>query len=169
MPFLHEDMAIVAAALLVAQNELVIGVAAVSLAGGMISRDLLLYGLGAGARRSSIARRLLIRPRVELLSIWLHGNITKVIVVSRLVPGLMFPAYIACGWFGIPFLRFALTSIAMTAVYLPVILGLAILFGHAALDRVGGWAWLALAAPLAVAGLLRLRAYHRRRASARKI
>ncbi len=166
VPFLHEDMAIVAAGLLVAQHELVIGLAATSLAGGMLSRDLLLYSLGAAARRTGFARRFLIRPRVEQLSSWLHGNITKVIVVSRLVPGLMFPAYIACGWFAISFWRFALTSIAMTAVYLPVILGLALLFGEAALDRVGGWAYLALIAPVAVACLLRARAAYHRRQSA---
>lgn len=163
VPFLHEDMAIVAAGLLVAQHELVIGPAAASLAGGMLSRDLLLYGLGSAARRSGFARHFLIRPRVEQLSSWLHGNTTKVIVVSRLVPGLMFPAYIACGWFAISFWRFALTSIAMTAVYLPVILGLALIFGEAAFDRVGGWAYLALIAPVAMAFLLRARSAYRRR------
>ena len=165
VPFLHEDMAIVAAGLLVAQHELVIGLAATSLAGGMLSRDLLLYGLGAAARRTGFARRFLIRPRVEQLSSWLHGNTTKVIVVSRLVPGLLFPAYIACGWFAISFWRFALTSIAVTAVYLPVILALALLFGEAALDRVGGWAYLALIAPLGVACIMRVRSAYRRRQS----
>ncbi len=165
-PFLHEDMAIVAAALLVGQHELVLSIAAVSLSAGMISRDFLLYGLGAAARRQGFARRLLIRPRVERLSSWVHGNQTKVIVVSRLVPGLLFPAYIACGWFGVSFARFAAVSIAMTAVYLPVILSLALIFGHAALDRVGGWAWLALIAPLGVAILLRVRLAYRNRQSA---
>jgi membrane protein DedA with SNARE-associated domain len=163
IPFLHEDMAIVAAALLVAQHQLLLGVAAVSLCAGMISRDIILYGLGAAARRSGFARRLLIGPRVERLANWLAGNMTKVIVVSRLVPGLMFPAYIACGWFGLPFARFALTSIAMTAVYLPVILGLALFFGHAAIAWVGGWAWLAVIAPLAAALLWRARMVYRNR------
>ncbi len=165
IPFLHEDMAIVAAALLVAQHQL-LGVAAISLCLGMISRDVILYGLGAAAWRSGFARRLLIGPRVERLADWLGGNMTKVIVVARLVPGLMFPAYIACGWFGLPFARFTLTSIAMTAVYLPVILGLALFFGHAAIAWVGGWAWLAVIAPLAVALLLRARMVNRHRRAA---
>jgi membrane protein DedA with SNARE-associated domain len=162
IPFLHEDMAIVAAGLLIAQHQLRLGPAAFSLWAGMVSRDLILYGLGAAARRGGFARRFLIGPRVEHLGEWLKGNMTKVIVVSRLVPGLMFPAYVACGWFGLSFSRFAVTSMAMTAIYLPVILGLALLFGHAALTWVGGWAWLAIAAPLAVAGLLRARAAYRR-------
>jgi membrane protein DedA with SNARE-associated domain len=161
IPFLHEDMAIVAAALLIAQHQLLLGLAAVSLCAGMISRDIILYGLGVAARRSGPARRLLIGPRVEHLASWLGGNMTKVIVVSRLVPGLMFPAYIACGWFGLSFPRFVLTSMAMTAVYLPVILGLALIFGHAALDWVGGWAWLGVIAPLVVAALLRGRLAYR--------
>ena len=161
VPFLHEDMAIVAAALLVAQHQLLLGVAATSLCAGMISRDLVLYGLGAAARRSGLARQLLIGPRVERLANWLGGNLMKVVMVSRLVPGLMFPAYIACGWFGLSFPRFALTSIATTAIYLPAILGLALFFGQAALGWVGGWAWLALIAPLAVAALLRGRLAYR--------
>jgi membrane protein DedA with SNARE-associated domain len=163
VPFIHEDMAIVAAALLIAQHRLLLGLAAVSLCAGMISRDLLLFGLGAAARRSGFARRVLIGPRVEQLASWLEGNMTKVIVVSRLVPGLMFPAYIACGWFGLLFPRFALTSATVTAFYLPVILGFALIFGHAAFDWVGDWAWLALIAPLLVAALLRGRLVYRNR------
>jgi membrane protein DedA with SNARE-associated domain len=140
LPFLHEDMAIFAAALLVAERRLVLGLAAASLGAGMIGRDFLLYGLGVAARRSSPARRLLIGLRVKRLAHWLRGNMTRVVLVSRLVPGLMFPAYIACGWFALPFPRFALTSVAITAVYLPVVLGIALVFGNAAIDHVGGWA-----------------------------
>ena len=52
------------------------------------------------------------------------------------------------------------------AVYLPVILGLALFFGHAAIAWVGGWAWLAVIAPLAAALLWRTRmAYRNRRAT----
>jgi len=161
-PFVHEDMAIIAAALLVAQHQLLIEVAAFSLAAGMISRDLILYALGAAARRSGLARRYLIGARVQALGVWLEGNLIKVVVVSRIVPGLMFPAYIACGWFHLPFRRYLLISAATTAVYLPIILGLALLFGQAAFAIVGGWAWMALAAPVAVALMLRLRAVRRR-------
>ena len=161
-PFVHEDMSIVAAALLVAQHQLLVEVAAISLAAGMISRDLMLYVLGATARRSGLAKRYLIGARVQTLGVWLEGNLIKVVVVSRIVPGLMFPAYIACGWFHVPFGRFLLTSAATTAVYLPIILGFALLFGQAAIAIVGGWAWLALAAPVAVALILRLRAMRRR-------
>jgi membrane protein DedA with SNARE-associated domain len=162
-PFMHEDMAIVAAALLVAQHQLLIEVAAISLGAGMVSRDLMLYALGAAARRSGFARHLLIGPRVQHLGTWLGGNLVKVVMVSRVIPGLMFPAYIACGWFHVPFARYALVSMATTAVYLPIILGLALLFGQAAFAIVGGWAWLALAAPVAVAVILRIRAARRGR------
>lgn len=161
IPFLHEDVAIVAAALLIAANRLSLGVAVPCLAGGMISRDLLLYALGAFARRSGRARELLISARVQRLAGWVRGRMVRVIVVARLVPGLMFPAYIACGWFGLPWRRFAAISIAATAVYLPVVLTFGTLFGRLALDRIGNWAWIGLALPLIfltasrVPGLLR--------------
>jgi membrane protein DedA with SNARE-associated domain len=148
VPLLHEDVAIVAAALLIAAHRLSLGVAVPSLYGGMISRDLLLYGLGAFARRSSKARELLISPRIQHLARWVRGRMVRVIVIARVVPGLMFPAYIACGWFGLSFKRYAAVTIAVTAVYLPVVLTFGTLFGRLALDRVGNWAWIGLALPL---------------------
>ena len=47
LPFLHEDIAIIAAALLVAQHRLSAQLAFAAILLGMVARDLLLYGLGA--------------------------------------------------------------------------------------------------------------------------
>lgn len=148
IPFLHEDVAIIAAALLIAAHRLSAGLAVPSLCGGMISRDLVLYGMGALARRGGKARELLISPRVQRLSGWVGGRMVRVVIVGRIVPGLMFPTYIACGWFGLPFGRFAAICIAATAVYLPVMLTFGTFFGQIAFDRVGNWAWFILAPPL---------------------
>ena len=97
IPFIHEDIAIIAAALLVAQHRLSIELAFASVFLGMVGRDLLLYGLGALARYNALARRYLIRPRVQELRSWLDGKMIWVILVGRVVPGLMFPTYIAIG------------------------------------------------------------------------
>jgi membrane protein DedA with SNARE-associated domain len=154
-PFLHEDVAIVAAALLIVDHRLTPGWAVASLAAGMIARDLAIYGLGAAARQSGFARRLLIGPRVQHLADWLGGNLTSVVVAGRLVPGLMYPAYIACGWFRLPFAGYALRAIGLTALYLPAVLAFALFFGQAAIAYVGKWAWIMPLAPIIVALLLR--------------
>jgi membrane protein DedA with SNARE-associated domain len=160
-PFLHEDVAIVAAALLIVGHRLSLGWALASLAAGMIARDLTIYGLGAAARRSGLARRLLIGPRVQRLADWLGGNLTSVVVAGRLVPGLMYPAYIACGWFRLPFAGYALRAVALTALYLPTVLTFAYFFGQAALTHVGRWAWILPATPIVMALALQHRPFRK--------
>jgi membrane protein DedA with SNARE-associated domain len=160
-PFLHEDVAIVAAALLIVGHRLSLGWALASLAAGMVARDLTIYGLGAAARKSGIARRLLIGPRVQRLADWLGGNLTSVVVAGRLVPGLMYPAYIACGWFRLPFAGYALRAIALTVLYLPTVLTLAYFFGQAALTHVGSWAWILPAVPIVMAVMLQHRPFRK--------
>jgi membrane protein DedA with SNARE-associated domain len=157
VPFLHEDVAIIGGALLIAAHRLPTGLVLISLYAGMVVSDFLLYGLGAAARRNRLARRLLISPRVRGLGDWLSRHMTPLVLVARLVPGLMFPTYLSCGWFGLSLLRFALASMAMGAVYLPVMLSVYILFGQAAITRIGSWAWLALLIPVAAGMLLRWR------------
>jgi membrane protein DedA with SNARE-associated domain len=161
-PFLHEDIAIATAALLVAQNRLSVELAFTSLFLGMVVRDLSIYGLGAAARRNALARRLLIRPRVQLLSEWLRGNMLRVIFVGRVMPGLMYPTYIASGWFGLPFKRYALMTTGLSILYLPLVFAFAYGLGRAALDLVGSWAWLIVLVPIAMIMVLRARVSIRR-------
>ncbi len=168
IPFIHEDIAIVAAALLIAQQRLSIQLAFPSLFCGMVARDFFLYGLGAAARRNATARRFLIRPRVQLLSEWLGGNMLWVIFVGRVMPGLMFPTYIAFGWFNLSFKRYALVTTGLSVLYLPIVFGLAYGLGRAAVDRVGSWAWLIVLVPVIMILLLRLRVSLRRRFALRK-
>jgi hypothetical protein len=64
-----------------------------------------------------------------------------VLVVCRLTPGLLFPTFVACGWFKIPFWRFATVSIIAGAVYSSIVLTIVILFGDLVLFHLGYWAW----------------------------
>jgi membrane protein DedA with SNARE-associated domain len=162
VPFLHEDIAIIAAALLVAQHRLSYQLAFVCIFLGMVARDLLLFGLGALARHNALARRYLIRPRVQQLGDWLDGKMLWVIFVGRVVPGLMFPTYIAIGWFNLSFKRFLLGTTILSLVYLPVVFGIVYVLGSAAFSRLGNWTWVIVLVPLTVLLALRARAYFRR-------
>ena len=162
IPFLHEDIAIVAAALMIAQQRLSIDAAFPCLFLGMVARDLAIYGMGSGARHNALAQRYLIRPRVQLLGEWLHGNMLWVIFVGRIVPGLMYPTYIAFGWFALPFRRYALLTTVLSLLYLPIVFAIAYGLGRVAVDRVGGWAWIIVLVPVAVILGLRLRVVIRR-------
>jgi membrane protein DedA with SNARE-associated domain len=156
-PLLHEDVAIIAAALLVAQHRLSLQLAFASIFAGMVVRDVLLYGLGAAARHNALARYYLISPRIQLLSAWLRGKILWIVFVGRVVPGLMFPSYIAIGWFGLPFRRYFIATTILSVGYLPSVFAIAYILGSAALSHVGNWAWLVLLVPIAGALILGVR------------
>jgi membrane protein DedA with SNARE-associated domain len=163
IPILHEDVAIIAAALLVAQHRLSVQLAFASLFLGMVARDVLLYGMGAAARHNALARHYLITPRVQLLSTWLRGKVLWVVFVGRIVPGLMFPSYIAIGWFGLSFRRFVTATTILSIVYLPIVFTIAYFLGTAALRRLGSWAWFIALVPIAATLIFGARASMRKR------
>ena len=62
IPFLHEDVAILAGNLMLVEHRLPMPLAVGSIFAGMVASDFLLYGLGVLARRSLWIHRLLLRP-----------------------------------------------------------------------------------------------------------
>ena len=151
IPFVHEDIAILGGSVMIVEHRLPASLAIVSLYSGMVSSDLLLYGLGVLARRSGWIRRILLRPRFERLGHWLGGHVAITVALARFVPGIMFPVYLSCGLFRISFTRFALTTTFTAAVYLPVVLYLISQLGEAVLSNLGYWSWLVAVGILTVA------------------
>src|ERR1041384_5866479 len=70
-PLAHEDVAILGGSLLVVEHQLPVGLALLSLYGGIVTSDFAIYGLGALMRRSPRIRRMLFAPRVDRLGHWL--------------------------------------------------------------------------------------------------
>ena len=141
MSYIHEDAAIIAAAFSTVEFHLPVWLAFVSVYLGIITGDLLIYGLGHLAQKNKWLRSKIIGPKVERLRLWLEGNLVKVLVMCRVTPGLLFPTFVACGWFRIPLIRFASVSIIAGAVYSSIVLTLVILFGDLVLDNLGYWGW----------------------------
>ncbi|MGC9369767.1 MAG: VTT domain-containing protein [Paracoccaceae bacterium] len=144
MPFLREDVAIVAGGLLVVEHRLPFSLALASLYAGIIASDFLLYGLGKLARRSARVRRLLLRPRLERIGERLSEHLAAAMIVARIVPGLIFPVYVGCGLLGVRIRVFAPITLMTGALYLPVLLWAVIRFGEQVLSQVGYWTWIAV-------------------------
>jgi membrane protein DedA with SNARE-associated domain len=153
-PFVHENVAIVTTAILIAAHQLPRWLAIASVYGGMTSSDLALYGLGALARRSPWARRLFLGRGSLRLGNLMRAHLGKTVILARLVPGMIFPTYVACGWIGLPFRRFSVFCLASAAIYLPVTLTLAQAYGRATTEYLGYWAWVGLIVPLIAAGFI---------------
>jgi len=145
MTFVHEDAAILAAAFSTVEHQLPAWMTYISVYLGIVAGDVLIYGLGHFAQKNRWLRSKIIGPKVERIRLWLENHLVRVLILCRVTPGLLFPTFVACGWFRIPFVRFATVSILAGAVYSSVVLTLVILFGGLVLNHLGYWAWGALA------------------------
>ena len=141
LTFIHEDAAILAAGFSKVENGLPLLFAYTPVYLGIVAGDVIIYGLGRFAQTNKWLRSKIIGPKVERLKLWLNSHLVRVLVVCRLTPGLLFPTFVACGWFKIPFWRFATVSIIAGAVYSSIVLTIVILFGNLVLFHLGYWAW----------------------------
>ena len=159
LPFAHEDLAIILGAYIVVNKIMPVGLVALSIYGGMVASDFALYGIGAGARRLPWLCRLAVDHRVRSVAETLNRNLFGVVALCRVVPGVVFIAMVACGWTRVPFGRFSVASFLVSALYLPLMLYLVVVFGDAMDDHVGWWAWPFLVFVLASLDLWRRRVF----------
>jgi membrane protein DedA with SNARE-associated domain len=158
LPFAHEDLAIILGAYLISHKVLPALLVGGSIYGGIIASDFALYGLGAGARRVPWLNRYA-DDRVQRFSATLKRNIFGLVALCRVVPGLVFVAFVACGWARVPLSQFTLASLSISALYLPLTLYIAITFGGALDEQIGWLAWPLLLGALVAAGAVRKRVF----------
>jgi membrane protein DedA with SNARE-associated domain len=159
LPFAHEDLAIVIGGYIIINNIMPAAVVALSIYGGIVASDFALYGLGAAARYVPWLNRFAIDARVIRFGEGLKRNVFGLVALCRVVPGVVFVAFVACGWARVSFLRFTAASLIVSALYLPLMLYLVIVFGDALDDRVGFWAWPILLALIGATSFARRRIF----------
>lgn len=158
LPFAHEDLAIVAGAYIITNETMPASLVAISIYGGIVASDFALYGIGAGARRLPWLSRYA-DDRVQRFSKTLRRNIFGLVALCRFVPGVVFVAFIACGWSRVSLTRFTLASLIVSAIYLPLTLYLVIQFGAALDDMIGWWTWPLLLGGMAAFGVMRKKVF----------
>lgn len=149
-PFLHEDVALVMAATFVHRFQLPALQALGALYAGVVASDAAVFGVGRAARRLPVLRRLVPLAGLEEARARLERNRVWAIAVSRLVPGLLFTTFTACGWLGMRFRDFMRPALVTSAVYTAVLFVLVLVFGEVALHWAGTLGWLLGAAAVAV-------------------
>lgn len=148
LPFVREDVAIIAGGLLVVERGLPPLLAFASLYLGVVASDFALFGLGRLAGRNAEARALLLDPRAERIGTWLRHHLPATMIAARLVPGVIFPVYVGLGLMGVRARVFGPLTMATALVYVPLLLWLAIRFGEDALSGRGYWLWILAAAAM---------------------
>lgn len=142
---LLEDLAIAAGAALAAQGLLSWPLAFVAVAGGIAAGDLMLYGLGALARRMPLLQRRFIGARSDALRHGLHQRLASAVLLARVIPGLRLVTYTASGFLSLPLAAFTGWVLLAVALWTAALFALAGALG-AALAQV-----LPIPLPLAVA------------------
>jgi membrane protein DedA with SNARE-associated domain len=159
LPFAHEDLAIVLGGYIVVNKLMPISLVGLSIYGGIVASDFALYGIGAAARHLPWLSRYAVDDRVIHFGETLKRNVFGLVVLCRVVPGVVFVAFVACGWARVSLARFTAASLVVSALYLPLMLYLVVTFGDVLDDRIGLWAWPALFAFIAASSYVRKRVF----------
>lgn len=109
---------------LVSVGTVSIGVTAITLLCGIVVGDLFIYVLGLLSLRVSWIRRRTEGPMLERCRTALQKNLLPTLVTCRIVPGVLFPTYFACGVMRVPFLRFIVITLVTAGVHVGLLLTL---------------------------------------------
>ena len=142
--FILEDAATVLAAMQAETGALPIWLALLSLYVGIVVGDLGLYGLGRLCAMVPWVYRVVGRERIRRGQDWLHGRrrrVFKVVFVSRFLPGMRLPTYIACGFLAADFQQFVMAAIVATLVWTSLLFGVSLRVGKFLMDHFGVWRW----------------------------
>lgn len=129
LTLLLEDAAIAAGILLTGEGVIGLPLALAAVAGGIAGGDLLLYALGAAARRLPLVHRHLAANRYATQARrLLDANLVAAVLIARVVPGLRLAIYTVSGLFRVHFATFA----ALVAIAVAVWTGLLFWLGSTA-------------------------------------
>jgi len=141
LTFIQEDAAIVAASFATVEYKLPMSLAFFSIYFGIIAGDLFIYGLGRVAQTNKWLRSKVIGPKVDQVKFFLERNFIWAVAVCRITPTLLFPTFVAIGWFRMPVKRFFIVTAITAAIYTPIIFLLVYFLGDLVLNKLGYWSW----------------------------
>lgn len=142
--FVQEDLAILLGGMMAMEHDLPLVVVFISLMAGIVTGDIIIYAMGWAASKIPWIKRKLINKRVEKARQKLQDNLVSTIIIVRMIPGVLFSTFIACGFIGISFIEFIITSFLAAAVYTAAILLIIVKLGEAALPSLGKWVYITI-------------------------
>lgn len=123
-PFIQEDAAIlgaVTAFLHPETDKMVSGpLILVAMFSGLVISDLWKYWIGYAGRTQGWAQKMAKKRAVGLVGNKIVAHPGKTLMLARFIPGTRIPAYVAAGFFGVDFGRFAIWIIVSGAAYVAV-------------------------------------------------
>jgi membrane protein DedA with SNARE-associated domain len=136
LPFFQEDLAVIAAATASIMGAAPVPFLFVAILVGLSASDVWKYWLGFFAREQNWARRLAQKNRISMAGDLLQNELAKTLYMARFIPGTRVPAYMACGFFRVPYAKFCALVVVTALTYITIMF---ILF-HAVGALAGEWA-----------------------------
>lgn len=140
--WLWEDGALIAGALLAADEFLPVTQAVIAVFVGIASGDIGLYYLGVlGRRWRALRARLLLNKKCRTLSRRFRQRTLSNIFIIRFIPGLRTVGFSLCGLWRLPFRRFVAAVCLAGAVWIAVLFSLIYVLGTRAWLQESPWKW----------------------------
>ena len=147
---IHEDLATIAAGIVVADGMVGAEVALPALYVGILTGDLALYSVGHLIALHRFSNRLLNRKRLAAFKASLHGRLMLGVFVVRFLPGLRLSAYVIFGFFAMPLRRFIASDFLATIIWTTGLFYLSYTFGTLTAQWLGYWRWPAIVLAIGV-------------------
>jgi len=134
-PFVQEDAAVIAAATLSASSPSEFPLIFLLILFGLFFSDMWKYWIGYSAHASARARRWAENDKVMAMSERIERNAVTTLLAARFLPFARIPAYIACGYFKMNYLKFCAIIFGTALLFIGVIFALIHLLGEVFGDK----------------------------------
>ena len=125
--FVLEEGAAAFAVMLALSDMLSLPLATTAVYCGVVTTDVGLYGLGYSASRFKWASRWIDGHKIKRAGEWMGPRLLPAVIMSRLLPWMLPPTFIACGFLRLPFKQFfwfaSSTGLVWTAIVISALLG----------------------------------------------
>ena len=164
--FVIEEGAAAFAVLLMLSDNLSLPLATSAVYCGVVTTDVGLYGLGYSASRFKWASRWIDAAKMQRASEWMGPRLLPAVITSRLLPWMLPPTFIACGFLRLPFKQFFWFASSTGAVWTAVVFAALLGFGNILLQHEISWTSGCVIAGLLVIVVWKVRAVQAQRSDA---
>lgn len=164
--FVLEEGAAAFAVMLALSDLLSLPLASTAVYFGVVTTDVGLYGLGYSASRFKWASRYVDGPKVRRVGDWMGPRLLPAIIMSRLLPWMLPPTFLACGFLRLPFNRFFWFASSTGLVWTGVVFGVLLGFGNVLMHQDVSWQYGLVIVALAAVLVWKLRNVSARKSAA---
>jgi membrane protein DedA with SNARE-associated domain len=140
--FILEDGATIGAALLALEGHIDPRLGLGALIFGIVLGDLGLYGLGRYAANHPRMRLLVGKKRLAKGRDYLQRRLVPALLSARCLPGMRMPTYVASGFLGVSFMKFAAIAIVAVGIWATLFFSAILYFGSKIVEYVDDQIWI---------------------------